>query len=461
MPIFPRRQLQLMLDELGPWLSKSKATDLLNRIEKDDPDQSIPGEYELGVAWGLSKITELQVAPTFGRKNPDFLTTNLFPDKPAVIEVTALSDDALSGQSSMDRTANIINQFADRIRKKASNNLHYTFLETSGYRPVPMKVAIGPWTHRSQYYRQRLTSKKFKLTSSHETQLRTWLASWPPPQPLRIEGEGTVVLVSWKEWVHPFTKTFSSMPSEVHDLTENPIYDRLKEKEKQLAAVPNDHLKCIVLGDAGCRLLHKPNDFDGMRQRVSGKDIIFQFLQDSNVDMVCILSPRRRNEYATWNHNNPRLWHIDIFDKRERHSNYYDRLNELRDRLPNPYLHGYQARSWMQQGMLAPQARGQYLPLTYSWGGSRGMTAKISARALLELLAGRMDGRSFNAWVAGEDNLFERWLAQGYSIADISFESQGTHKDDDYIVLKLEPDPNASALRLPHKLTDEKTDGTH
>jgi hypothetical protein len=53
MPIFPRRQLQLMLDELGPWLVKSKATDLLKRIDNEDPDQSIPGEYELGVGGAL------------------------------------------------------------------------------------------------------------------------------------------------------------------------------------------------------------------------------------------------------------------------------------------------------------------------------------------------------------------------------------------------------------------------
>ena len=37
MPIFGRRQLQRMLDELGPWLERGKAKDLLNRLENEKP----------------------------------------------------------------------------------------------------------------------------------------------------------------------------------------------------------------------------------------------------------------------------------------------------------------------------------------------------------------------------------------------------------------------------------------
>ena len=96
MPIFPRRQLQLMLDELGPWLTRAKATDLVKRIDNVDPDQSIPGEYELAVGWALSKLSDLEIGPPLSQRDPDFLAADLFPGQPSVIEVTALSDDALS-----------------------------------------------------------------------------------------------------------------------------------------------------------------------------------------------------------------------------------------------------------------------------------------------------------------------------------------------------------------------------
>lgn len=457
MPIIPRRQLQLMLDELGPWLAKSKALDLITRLDSDDPNQAIPAEYELGLEWAVSRIAELEIDPEFGGKTPDLSSVDLFPNQPAIVEITALSDDPLSGDSSMERTANIINQFSNRVRRKASDHLHYTFQETSGYRPIKLRVPIGPWTHQSQYYRTRLTSRKFVLTSEHESQLRKWIEVWPPANPLHIVGEGTSVVIEWRQRVHPFTKTFSSMPSEVHDLKKNPIYERLKEKEKQLSKVPAGYLKCIVLGDAGCRLLREPNDFDGMQRRVSGKDIIHKFLSDSNVDVVCIFTPRRRNESTHFGSSNPRLWHLYIYDKWQRPEGYYAQLEKLRELLPHPFLHANQARSWMEQGLLNPQARGQYLPLSYS-GGKMSATAKISARALMELLAGRMDAAQFKNWITGDRNQFEFWLGRGYSISEISFESQEAEKDDDYIVLTMEPDPNASPLRLPHQLLDGEDD---
>jgi hypothetical protein len=52
MPIFRRRQIQQMLNELGPWLTKSKAVDLLKRLEHRSPDQAIPAEFELALSWG-------------------------------------------------------------------------------------------------------------------------------------------------------------------------------------------------------------------------------------------------------------------------------------------------------------------------------------------------------------------------------------------------------------------------
>lgn len=447
-----------MLDELGPWLCRSKARDLINRIDHNDPDQAIPAEYELAIGWSLSKIGNFNVEPVFGSKTPDFLSGSLFPEKPTVIEVMALSDDALSGESSMERTANIINQFANRVRKKSSSSLHYSFLDESGYHPVKLSSPIGPWTHRSQYFRRRLTSPKFALTAEHEVQIRQWLSVWPPMHPLRIDGEGTAVVISWKEWVHPKTKTFSSMPSEAHDLKHNPLYERLKEKEKQLAFVPPDHLKCIFLGDAGCRLLRNPTDHDGTNRKVSGKDIVLKFLNDSDVDIVCILTPKRKTQNSISNHSNPRKWHAYVFDKRILEENYYDKVFDLAENWCNPHLDGYQARSWMQQGMLAPQARGQYLGTTILSGGER-LTAKISARALMELLAGRLSDKQFKDWIAGaggdkDKNLFELWLSQGRSISAVTFESMGPDRDDDYVIFEFERDPNASKLRLPDKLLD-------
>ncbi len=83
------------------------------------------------------------------------------------------------------------------------------------------------------------------------------------------------------------------------------------------------------------------------------------------------------------------------------------------------------------------------------------MTARISARALLELLAGRLNGAAIQAVDHGDKNLFEYWLSQGTSISDITFEPRG-YRDDHYVVIKFYKDSKASVLRLPRQLLDDK-----
>ncbi len=52
MPLFTRRRLQLMLDELYPVLGDAKARDLLNRLEDKRVEQALPAEMELGSSLG-------------------------------------------------------------------------------------------------------------------------------------------------------------------------------------------------------------------------------------------------------------------------------------------------------------------------------------------------------------------------------------------------------------------------
>jgi hypothetical protein len=438
-----------MLDELAPWLTPAKARDLINRLDhRSDPDQVIPAEYELSLAWGLSNHAKLIVEPLIGKKAPDLAVSGLFPEAEAIIEIAALSDDALSGDSAMARTANLISSYADSVRKGAGNNLHFQFLETSGYKQTRKRVGSF---FQSQYFRQRLASHKFALTAVHKAQLKAWLAQWPPPEPLRIIGDETDVIVTWKERVFRGHNYFSSMPSEAHSLTDNPLYRRLKEKEKdQLKDAPPSYRRCIFLGDAGCRLLREPKDFDATKRRVSGESIILHFLEHSTIDLVAVFSPRCVRENTGHVESNPRLWHLFLYSKEPLPEAASAILKLVQADLPMPYLHGWQARSWVQQGMLSPQGRGQYRPATYSSCGNR-MTAKISARGLMELLAGRLDAKQFKGWVAGDH--FEHWLSQGYAITNVTFEPSGLDHDDDRVCIQLERDPSASPLQMPIKLS--------
>lgn len=133
MPIFGRRHLQQMLNELGPWLVPGKAADLLNRLENVDPDQALPAEFELALSWAVTKTAELEIDRPMGTRTPDIYSPDLLPGGPFAIDIAAISDVSLSGQALMRRAANIINLTCDQIVKDASAHLHYTFQERSGY----------------------------------------------------------------------------------------------------------------------------------------------------------------------------------------------------------------------------------------------------------------------------------------------------------------------------------------
>lgn len=54
MPIFARRRLQAMLDDLGRLLTPAKQADLLARLEHSDTGKVLSAEFELGY-YGLSR----------------------------------------------------------------------------------------------------------------------------------------------------------------------------------------------------------------------------------------------------------------------------------------------------------------------------------------------------------------------------------------------------------------------
>src|ERR1700730_10741923 len=111
MPVFSRRRLQAMLDTIGPMMTVGQANDLLNRLETDDTTPALAAEIELGLLWGLSQVTTVDLHPDLAsRRQPEAFCASLFQSGPAYVEVTAVSDESFSDRDKMERAANIISQ---------------------------------------------------------------------------------------------------------------------------------------------------------------------------------------------------------------------------------------------------------------------------------------------------------------------------------------------------------------
>jgi hypothetical protein len=84
--------------------------------------------------------------------------------------------------------------------------------------------------------------------------------------------------------------------------------------------------------------------------------------------------------------------------------------------------------------------------------GRERMNLRISARAVQELMAGRLSPEKFRNWTFGDDNPMRGQLDAGRTISSVRFEPQGTGEDDDYLVFEFRDDPAARGLRMPTQL---------
>jgi hypothetical protein len=238
------------------------------------------------------------------------------------------------------------------------------------------------------------------------------------------------------------------MPPVAYHVEDNLVYRALVKKERQLAAAPAGHLKCIFLGDAGCSMLRWLKPMNPAGREIGGEQVIHRFLAESDVDLVCVFSAARTaREFLTG--RTTLYWQVTIFSKTSSELEYSN-LKALAARLPRPNFEGYQARSLHLQGLFHPQARGQYLG-THMTSNGLSASVKLSARLVLEFLSGRLTPDQFQNFAFRKDaNLLDKFLSSGMTIKDARLERAGVDGDDDYFVLDFDFDPAARPLRKPN-----------
>lgn len=447
MPILTRRRLQVMLDDVAK-LSLKKANDLLARLENKRVEQALPAEMELALLWALSKLGEIDIEPEWWADDhrPEAYTEALLDGQPTIIEITAPSDASIGGSEAMDYIAHVISEYANKIQRRLGTFLYFRFQAESGY-------------ENGSYFRRRLAPSDYNLSDNAATLIRNWITSGAfEHDRLRIVEPGLDVEIEKQQRKQiRFHNTWSSMPPETHSLEDNPLFISLKKKRKQVEAAPPGILRLIFLADVGSTLLNRLGtiaEIDPTRRRISGKQIISHFVSRHRdcVDAVVVFAPIRNLSLM----QDLRMsWMVTIFSRPglELPS---DSMNKLVAILPKPRFEGYQARSLHLQGAFAPTARAWYLGMHVEYRRNK-MEVKVSARALLDLLAGRITAEQFRSRIdqrKGEVNAFQRWLDQGYTLAGIGVESGGVDKDDDFLVLSFSDDPAARPLRLQEKTGD-------
>jgi hypothetical protein len=274
--------------------------------------------------------------------------------------------------------------------------------------------------------------------------------------PLSWSAQDISVVIEWREYVHWLSNFFCTMPSLAYDVKDNPLYAALRLKSKQLRAAPDGARRVVFLGDAGCSLLRDLKHFSSSSQTFSGGQIILKFLDDyPTIGFVMVFSAKR--EPSSAGGQTRRVWNTQIFARPSAVTDAdLGRLQLLSQTMMPPNLGGYQAYSWHTQGMCDADAVGKYVPTSMGIGRDR-MTLKISARAVQELMAGRLSSEQFRNWTFGEDNPVRRQIEAGRTISSVRFETQGNNEEDDYLIFEFRDDPSARALQMPAELKGDKS----
>ena len=417
-----------MMTNLTELVGPNKLKDLHVRIHHDDTKTALAAEAELAVLWSIKQVAHLVPEPAFpgSTRRPDAMSIDLFRTAPAVIEIRAISDDSFSGKEAMDRTANIIADYADQIRKGAGRHLYFEFNERSY------------WTTR--FHRERCVDPAFKLTVEIKDTLFRWIKApdWPNPVRIRLVHGNTDVVISWQESTVRHFRTFCRMPPIAYDLEDNPVHKALKKKARQLTGAPHGTIRCVVLVDVGCDILRRLRPMGGIE--VSGEAIIHHAIQKLRIDVVIVVSPYREQP-RVFVPPPPLRWNVQCFDARKNvQPGEYVLVEMMARKLPKPHFEGYQARDRHRQGAFALDCRDWYLPTIMSWNSEK-TTLKISAGLLHEYLAGRIDADDFRKQAFnGETNVFDTELSRGRSIRMVAFEPAGLDEDDDYVIVELDTD---------------------
>ena len=219
MPVFTRRRLQSMLDDLFDRMDLAKRSDMRARLESKRVDQVLPAEMELGVLWALARLGDVEIEPEwFGARRPDGYSEFLFAPSPCAVEVTAISDARLSQEDEMRRISARLCEFSNTVRKGYGNHLHFTFAEQSGYTP-------------EGYVRRRKIDRDFVPDEATKQALRTWLEQADRSARLEVKQGNTHFVVTWHDMrQHPLSNFFSSMPAEAYSLEDNPLFEALMRR---------------------------------------------------------------------------------------------------------------------------------------------------------------------------------------------------------------------------------------
>jgi hypothetical protein len=435
MPVYSRRRIQQMLDELSGIIRPSH---FIGRLNDKRFENAIPAEAELGLVWAANALGGFESEPAWfsdSNKRPEGISDALVPGVATVFDVKAISDRVIPGNVGMRKISRKLMEAANKAKKGTGNKLDFFFYERRDYENLGNHRAICAPPH-------------YAPSPSVISTIGDFVRSHPKEgQHIDISDGGMNVRVTWKSDVSKLFNFRSSTVNEIFDIHDNHIAAALREKAKQMRSANFAGLRGVLLADIGCASLKQINGIDQLGRSFSGRNIIQHYLDNSKsaLDFVCVFSPKHERSFMANTHY---YWQVTVIVKQGLDMPMSG-LQALASKLPAPRFDGYALEHLHEQQLFRDQARGWYVGanMTTKSNPDSELNVKFSARALHEFLAGRITGDRLRDLIIGGAGAFDFQLAKGNTIREAKVISGGIDEDDDYIELVFAPDAAASPFK--------------
>ncbi|AOE88106.1 hypothetical protein [Pseudomonas sp. TCU-HL1] len=420
--IFARRYLQRALNDLRSIIDSSTVKSLAHRLNRPGKDR-LAVMWEVAVLHALSGLGNLRCElPLPSGRCPDLAFDN--GDLAFTADITVVSDEGLDEQNPFQELSNLIEACKTRLGLPIGGmELRAGDCRELSARGTKTRLKLPPANRLAEFVRTQV-----------EPQLKAQIAAGNKILEFEVENESTSIQVT----IDPSRSPYNSGSHAAYDIPtikdRNPLFNALRAKAKQLRGA--EGITGIIVGDGDSRTL---SDYRSFWNEVSAKTIAEDFLrQHTSVNFVLLLSVREGRRNWLDNRDVTYSMHGALINNRchDISPGLELLLREMVSRFPSPV-------SMPVNG--ATQSRDSGYGLGFHGGHEMsGNRVRISARELLEILAGRCTAQEMNLlhdWsslgsrdvINARFNPFEVFLNEGRLPSSVTVVPGGEDESDDWL----------------------------
>lgn len=438
--VFSRRSMQRMLDAVAPWMPEQALAELVGRLNRSRTNR-LPQMWELAMLYGLGSIVEVEHERPLPKGKPDFWFAVAVDGREIQVigDVTTLSDASLDAANAFDKLSDAVHEQARKAGIQGGGfRVDVAHLEpgASGTKKVQLLIPTGPAFEQLVKRCIRPFAQRVAAAPTEE-------------HLLQLDDAGAKFTVKYSgpsQYSGGSHRSYDSALS----LENNALFNRLNDKTRQLRGTPEGAIRVLIVCDGDCALLGRAQPMEGF----SAQRIAEAFLRRSQtIDLVLVVTVVE-DSGLVWRRHDRRKLHGSLFaaQKTTRPKHLTDTALDAVRNVLELALRQLPAPLMMPNNALRRNFDSDWSASMVGGYESSGNRIKVSARAVLELLAGTqsyVDFASAHGWDERQSNFFKHKLASGQLFKSVRIESPGQEHDDDWIDFEFgPPDPAITPFRI-------------